>query len=679
MSPDQSRAAVEQVKRATDIAAIISRRVQLKRTSSGFVGLCPFHQEKTPSFNVRTADGFFYCFGCKKSGDVFTWLEEMEGLGFREAFEQLAAAAGIELPHYTGGGVSPTQRERQRKLLEVTAAAASFYHERLLRSPDAQAARDYLKSRGIHSPVAKKYQLGYAPTSVDGVQRALDGYPAEHLAAAGLTRSYAGSGDTEDAFRDRLIIPIADRRGAVVAFGARVMPDGRGPKYLNSPATPIYDKSSVLFNLHQAIPAIRRRGDVIICEGYTDVIGFGMCELDNAVATCGTALTENHVRELSRHTKRVLLAFDADAAGETATSSVQRWEVAFDLEVAVVEMPVGADPGDLAVSDPERLVELVERARPLLDFLLHRLLASVKIGSPIERGHAADQVADLFAPYPSDLVATTDLQPAVDRLEVSIDDLRKRIAEARDKAKAQRRTAGGASRGVGALPSEPPSDAPPPEEPSLDHAYLDEDVTPPHSGATQSYDPADSGAYDDVGEQHSRRAPASAPGAEPPKNEVRTLRALIDFPDECRPLMVPEMFSSADLNAVILAAKNQPPIEKPAEAQDAVTTVLAAALDRELRQPPLRNGFDRCAPNATTEDDRKRDRGRATQFFRPWIDVLRRGESPDLEEQRDVALEVVQWFEDVAARQAEAAGDDAELAPPEVEQWRSDLLALVRP
>lgn len=698
MSADSSRAVIEEVKRVTDIAAIIGRRVQLRRTPNGFVGLCPFHNEKTPSFNVKASDGFYHCFGCKASGDVFTWLEKIEGLEFREALEQLAAAAGIELPTYQPSGVNAAQRERQQKLMAVTAAAAAFYHERLLNGPDAQDARDYLKSRGFDGTIARKYQLGYAPTSVDGVQKALSEFGAELLSQAGLTRSRAGEPQAEDVFRDRLIVPIADRRGAVVAFGARVMPDGRGPKYLNSPTTPIYDKSSVLFNLHQAIPAIRQRGSVIVCEGYTDVMGFGLCELDNAVATCGTAFTENHVRLLEKHTKRVLLAFDADTAGESATSSFQRWEVEYDLEVAVVEMPAGSDPGDLAVSDPDRLRQLVDGARPLLDFLVHRLLGSLTIRGPMERSHAADAVAELFAPYPSDLVAGTDLQPAVDKLEMTVDDLRERVGAARERWKAARETRARAEAGSRGRARAPEAyDAPP-----FDDAALYEDGGSPPSGDVGSYDPAESGAYDNLAEPptgpgssggapsvrgtSSGRVQRGAPGRGLSPNEVMAMRALIDFPDDYRETMLPELFPSGDLSAIALAAANKPPIGQEAEALDAVTTALAAALDRELRHGPLPNGFDRCAPHAVTAEERKLGRISARHRFDQWIDVLRRGENPDVDEQRTVVHEVVTWFEDVATRQAaaseqsvacEEAGASEQPAPPDINQWRAELVALV--
>ncbi|HCB34241.1 MAG TPA: DNA primase, partial [Acidimicrobiaceae bacterium] len=225
--------------------------------------------------------------------------------------------------------------------------------------------------------------------------------------------------DVADVFRDRVMFPIRDATGAMVGFGGRQMPGGRDPKYRNSSQTPVYDKSRVLYGLHAAKRAISTHGFVLVCEGYTDVVGFSIAGFDNAVATCGTAMTEEHVKLLTRSTRRFVVAFDADSAGQAATERLHQWERTHKLDVTVVELGEGQDPGQLAVDDPDELRQRVERARPFFAYLAERVLGRHEVGdsaTPVRRDRAADELADVFAVYSADTVADADLTAAAGAL-----------------------------------------------------------------------------------------------------------------------------------------------------------------------------------------------------------------------------------------------------------------------
>ncbi|MFM9226594.1 MAG: DNA primase [Actinomycetota bacterium] len=306
---------IARVRSATVLSDIVAPHVQLRRTGRSQVGLCPFHGERTPSFNVTDETGRYMCFGCGAKGDVFNFIQQMEHLDFVGAVERLASRAGIELRYTSGGDLG--ERKRRKELHALVDKAAEWYHERLLEGPDARAARDYLRARGLAGDVARSFRLGWAPEDWDQLCRALDA-PSALLTEAGLG-FVNKAGRLQDFFRARVLFPIFDDKGAPVAFGGRILPGSTDPaKYKNSIETPIYAKSRTLYGLNWAKGDIVRQDRVIVCEGYTDVIGFHRSGLATAVATCGTALTEDHVRLLKRFAKNVVLAFDADAAGPGA-------------------------------------------------------------------------------------------------------------------------------------------------------------------------------------------------------------------------------------------------------------------------------------------------------------------------------------------------------------------------
>jgi DNA primase len=410
---------VGRVRDATDFVALASEHMALRKVGRRWVGLCPFHMEKTPSLSINAEDGFFHCFGCGKGGDVITFLRELEHLDFVEAVEKLAARAGVTLRYDEGSG---RDQQRRNRIYEVLAAAVDWYHQLLLTSPEGAAARRYLRSqRGYDSQTVRRYHLGWAPAGWTRLQGALK-LPSGALADAGLV--VTGERGPVDAFRDRLLFPIFDPSGRPVGLGGRILPGGRGPKYKNTATTAVYDKSRVLYGLNWAKADIVTRERVVICEGYTDVIGLHRAGVPEAVATCGTALADGHVRLLTRFTRRIVLAYDADGAGQAAADRVYEWERRFEVDVAVAALPPGADPADVARLHPEALKEAVEGARPYLAFRLERLLSAADLRSPEGRARAAASAMALVSAHPDALVRDQYVMEVADRCRVDPQRLR---------------------------------------------------------------------------------------------------------------------------------------------------------------------------------------------------------------------------------------------------------------
>ena len=388
---------IERVRDAVSIVDVVQSHVQLRRVGRNFVGLCPFHAEKSGSFNVREETKRYKCFGCGASGDVFKFVQEIEHLDFVAAVEHLASRAGITLT-YTSTGQSK-DRKRAKELVEVVERAVEWYHQRLLTAPDARAARDYLRGRGLAGDVARQFRIGWAPDDWDALARDLDA-PFEMLRDTGL--AFRNSrGKVQDAFRARVMFPIFKDSGEAVAFGGRVLPGSDDPaKYKNSSETPIYAKSRTLYGLNWAKAQVVAADEVFVCEGYTDVIGFFRAGVPRAVATCGTALTEDHVRTLKRFAKRVVLAFDADAAGQGAAERFYEWERKYEVSVAVAQFPAGSDPADLASRDPEALARAVGDAQPFLGFRLQRALRAGSVASPEARSRTAEKAMAVVNEHP---------------------------------------------------------------------------------------------------------------------------------------------------------------------------------------------------------------------------------------------------------------------------------------
>ncbi|HEX6596535.1 MAG TPA: DNA primase, partial [Acidimicrobiales bacterium] len=424
---------VARVRAASDLVGIAGEHIALKRVGRRYQGLCPFHAEKTPSFSVNPAEGLYYCFGCGAKGDVITFVREVEHLDFAEAIERLAARAGLQLRYDDEGGPASAERKRLAALREALGKAVEWYHQRLLSSPDAVPARHYLRAeRGYDGDVVRTYRLGWAPEGWDTLVRALR-LPADVLRDTGLG-FVNRAGRAQDFFRGRLLFPIFDARGDAVGFGGRILPGAAagaggqpGPKYQNSPETPVYKKSRVLYGLNWAKGAIVDSGEVVICEGYTDVIGLHLSGVPQAVATCGTSLVEEHVQLLKNFAPRLVLAYDADAAGQAAAERVYEWERKYEIDVAVAALPKGQDPADLARADPAALAAAVKEARPFLGFRLERVLEAADLRTPEGRARAAEAALAVVAEHPSELVRDQYLMDVADRTRIEPDRLRVRL------------------------------------------------------------------------------------------------------------------------------------------------------------------------------------------------------------------------------------------------------------
>jgi DNA primase len=446
---------VARVREATDFVALAGEHIALKRVGHRWVGLCPFHAEKTPSFSVNAEMGLYYCFGCAAKGDVITFVREVEHLDFAEAVERLAARAGVQLRY--DDATTGRERQRRERLYEAMERAVGWYHERLLGAPDAGPARTYLRSRGYDGEAVRMFRLGWAPDEWDAMARAL-ALPDEVLEQTGLGMRNRRNRQ-QDRFRGRVMFPIFDTSGRPVAFGGRVLPpelrrarpEGasvEGPKYVNSAETPIYSKSRTLYGLNWAKAAIVETGEAIVCEGYTDVIGLFRVGLGRAVATCGTALADEHFRTLKNFARRVVLAYDADSAGQAAAERFSEWERRYEIDISVASLPADADPGDLARGDPDGLRAAVAEARPFMSFRLDRALARADLRSPEGRARAAERALPVIAEHPNDLVRDQYVMEVADRCRVPPARLREGLAEAIG-AQARKRASGHQASGSG--------------------------------------------------------------------------------------------------------------------------------------------------------------------------------------------------------------------------------------
>lgn len=427
----------DDIKERLDIVDVIGASVQLRKSGRSYVGFCPFHPNtRTPAFNVYPDSQSYHCFGCKASGDVFTFVMQRQGLEFPDALEQLAARAGVQLQERTPE--EEQQDQRRTRLLEINAAAAKYFNYVLLSMTRGQPGRDYLAKRGVNDATVEAFQLGYSLPEWSHLLAYLTdrkGFEPEEVEAAGLAIR-RDDGGYYDRFRGRLIFPIRNGKGETIAFGGRALGDEQ-PKYLNSPQTLLFDKSSVLYGLDLAREGIRSADAVVIVEGYVDVLTAHQYGFRNVVAPLGTALTGGHVGLLKKLSRNIYLALDADAAGQKATlrglttitdnmdahavpvptpQGYIRWERELEGNVRIIAMPAGQDPDEVIKADPEQWKALVAAARPVMDFYLTALTTDLdlrgakgkteavarlapliaQIASPVEQAHYVQQLARLL-------------------------------------------------------------------------------------------------------------------------------------------------------------------------------------------------------------------------------------------------------------------------------------------
>jgi len=390
---------IQEIREATDIVEVISQYVTLKKRGKSFVGLCPFHTEKAPSFSVDPVRGFYHCFGCEAGGNVFTFVMQMERVSFPEALRSLAEKAGIPLPSYQE---DDTRVKETEVLYRANRFAADFFRECLVQTEAGKKALDYLVGREFDRDVVEAFQVGYAPNLWDGLlQKARrESVDPRNLQKAGLIVPRKDGGGYYDWFRGRLMFPILNPSGRVLGFGGRTLEEEEKgvPKYLNSPETLIYQKSHILYGLFQSKRGLQRENRALLVEGYTDLMRLHQCGLDYGVATSGTALTEGQAKLLSRYTKNVTLVFDGDSAGFSAALRGVDVLVGVGLNVEVAPLPKSSDPDSfLRDRGSEAMEDLLRSAKTFIDFRLDRLREMGKMKAPRDRAAAARTLLDTIA------------------------------------------------------------------------------------------------------------------------------------------------------------------------------------------------------------------------------------------------------------------------------------------
>jgi DNA primase len=388
----------DRVKQQADIVRVIGDYLPLKKAGQNFMGRCPFHNEKTPSFAVHPVKQIYHCFGCGVGGDVFKFIMEMEKLEFMDAVRLVAEKCGIAVPQRQPRSPAERREVSQRKLLlEMHAAAAEFFQRQLKASVESSVAMGYLEDRGLDRAAIERFALGYAPSGGDLLLRHLRGkYPEKVVEASGLV-SRDGSGRLYDRFRKRIMFPISNETGRVVAFGGRALGE-EPPKYMNSPETPIYVKSGVLYNFHAAKESIRQLEFAVMVEGYMDAIAVARAGVFNVVASCGTSLTENQLRLLGRFTRRVIMNYDPDTAGQTATERSLALLLEQGFDARVLHLPGGADPDKfIREHGAAAYQKLLAEAPAFLDHLMERALASA--GADRNSAESKLRAVNFLLPY----------------------------------------------------------------------------------------------------------------------------------------------------------------------------------------------------------------------------------------------------------------------------------------
>jgi len=467
------RSDIDEVRARINLADVIGDYVTLKSAGAGSLkGLCPFHDERSPSFNVRPAVGYYHCFGCGESGDVFTFLQRMDHASFQEAVERMAARIGFEL-HYEDGAQA-TEHGNRARLLAANAAAEKFFREQLT-TPEAQLGRDFLGERGFDAAAAAHFGVGFAPKSFDALHTVLiaQGFKEDELVTAGLL-STGDRGNAYDRFRGRLIWPIRDITGQTVGFGARkLLPDDqdKGPKYLNTPETPVYHKSQVLYGLDLARRDIAKGKQVVVVEGYTDVMACHLAGVTTAVATCGTAFGVDHIKIIRRvlgdvanvntqGTGEVIFTFDPDEAGQNAASKAFAEEQRFAAQTFVAVAPDNLDPCDLRkVRGDAAVRNLIATRKPMFEFMIRRQLAGHDLETVEGRVAALRASAPVVAGIRDRAMSVGYVRSLAGWLGLEPDEVSRAVAGARaaaGRAPARSASADGSRGASGAAPADAP-------------------------------------------------------------------------------------------------------------------------------------------------------------------------------------------------------------------------------
>jgi DNA primase len=431
----------DRVREAVDFVELVSARTDLRRAGqNSYEGLCPFHEERTPSFGIDPVQKVYYCFGCQAAGDVFTFVQETESVDFKGALELLADRCGVELEREQEDERESQRRRERERLLELLARTSAYYERCLWEAEEAAGAREYLAGRGLGEEILKEFHVGYAPSAWDRVLSASlrGGFSEAELYATGLAQRSQQNGRPYDRFRSRIMFPLADMRGRVLGFGARVLDsdlqegqegvgrgreketrDGRRPKYLNTTDNSVYHKGMHLYGANLARVQAARAGRAILCEGYTDVIALHQAGVRNAVGLMGTALTAEQVGELARMAPTVLLALDADSAGQEAMLRAAGLAAKRKLELRVVALPEGKDPAELVQAQGAGAIErAVEESVPFVRFRVQRVLDGGDHGSPEGRDRMLEELRPVFAMLPASALRMELTRMVSERLQL---------------------------------------------------------------------------------------------------------------------------------------------------------------------------------------------------------------------------------------------------------------------
>lgn len=416
-----ANSSLDKLRDAVDIVDLINGYTDLRRAGSQYTGLCPFHEERTPSFSVNPTEKLYYCFGCQEGGDSISFVQKIESLDFAQSIEWLADRYGVELEYEE---LDPKEAERQKqreRLYELLERATKFYERTLADADEAGPAREYLKERGFSPEVLAKFRVGYSPKAWDKlfVPALRQGFSEQELLAAGLTQRN-DKGQIYDRFRGRVMFPLADSRGRVRGFGARAMREGDRPKYLNSADGPVYQKGRQLFGANHARSVAAKRGRVIAVEGYADVLALHDAGIDESVAVMGTAMTDEQVVELARLAPRIYLALDADRAGRQAMIRAARVADRHGIELLVVDLPTGKDPADLInEGGAEAFEERISKALTVVEFEIAQVLAGASLDTARGRDAVIAELQPIFELIPAGAVKDEQIRLVAGRLKVS--------------------------------------------------------------------------------------------------------------------------------------------------------------------------------------------------------------------------------------------------------------------
>jgi DNA primase len=453
-----SAESLERLKQTVDIVEVISAHTDLRRQGARWVGLCPFHDERTPSFSVDAQEKLYHCFGCGVGGDAIKFVEEKDGLGFAEAVEVLADRYGVEIEREQEDPRAEARRAQRRRLEQLLDRTAAYYANYLWESPEAGKARGYLAERGLREEVLREFGVGYAPSAWDKIlvrgQQA--GFSVPELRGVGLVQQGRGGGEY-DRFRSRIMFPIRDRRGRVLGFGGRAMRSDQGAKYVNTAETDFFHKSQLLYGVDKAKAAIAKATRAVVVEGYTDVLALHQAGVEETVAVMGTAITGEQVATLSGMVEEVVLALDADSAGQEAMLRAQRVAAGRKMRLRVAAMPAGEDPAEMMAAEggAERFHALIEAAVELNAFQVGLVLDRTDVASPAARDQALSEVAPILGAMGETASRDDLVRRVAERLDLEPAMVMGRVVAAQPLSGGPEQAAGQGERGPRSAPAQP--------------------------------------------------------------------------------------------------------------------------------------------------------------------------------------------------------------------------------